>query len=110
MRRGRPVIGYVLVLAALAACSKDGGAGETSDAGPLLDASPDVGDQAPPAFTTAEWTALLSLSPVTLPPPPADVTNAKADDPAAAALGQMLFYTPLFAGPLLDGENDGKVG
>jgi cytochrome c peroxidase len=35
------------------------------------------------------------------------VSNRFADDPAAAAFGQRLFFTPLFAGRLLDGDNDG---
>jgi cytochrome c peroxidase len=56
---------------------------------------------APPARDPA----LVALSPV--PPPPADVSNAWADDPAAARFGQRLFFDPSFAGALLDGDNDG---
>jgi hypothetical protein len=41
-----------------------------------------------------------------LPPPPVGPTNAWADDPAAAALGQALFFTPIFAGRLLSGDNN----
>lgn len=52
--------------------------------------------------------ALAAFSPVPLPPPPADVTNHYADDPAAAALGQKLFYDPSFSGRLLDADNDGS--
>lgn len=44
------------------------------------------------------------------PAPPPDVTNAWADDPAAAAFGQVLFFDPRFAGPLLDDANDGISG
>jgi cytochrome c peroxidase len=61
-----------------------------------------------PVLTPAVLDALRALSPASLPPPPADVTNAHADDPAAAALGQKLFYDPGFSGPLLDTDNDGS--
>jgi len=52
--------------------------------------------------------ALATLSPASLPTPPPDATNAHADDPAAATLGQQLFFATVFAGPLLDGDNDGS--
>lgn len=51
---------------------------------------------------------LAALSPETLPPNPPDLSNRFADDPAAARLGQRLFFDPSFAGPLLDKDNDGK--
>ncbi len=59
---------------------------------------------------TTRPAALAELSPATLPPPPADVTNRYADDAAAAALGQRLFFDPAFSGPLLDSDNDGSPG
>ena len=37
--------------------------------------------------------------------PPADPSNAFADDPAAAALGQSLFFDPRFAGALRSDDN-----
>jgi cytochrome c peroxidase len=46
----------------------------------------------PVAFTDAEVKRFLQHSP--LPPPPANETNAYADDPGAAALGQALFFEP----------------
>ena len=53
--------------------------------------------------------SLLSLSPAsTLPAPPADPSNEVADDPAAAALGQALFFDPGFSGVLLESDNDGQ--
>jgi cytochrome c peroxidase len=52
--------------------------------------------------------ALDALSPDPLPPPPRDVTNSFADDPAAAVFGQALFYDRSFSGPLLDTDNDGS--
>ena len=56
---------------------------------------------------TAEARALLdgfALGPV--PPSP---SNAFADDPAAAALGQQFFFDPRFSGPLAVGD-DGRNG
>jgi cytochrome c peroxidase len=50
-----------------------------------------------------------SLSPETLPAPPADASNRWADDPAAARFGQKLFFDPGFAGPLLDPDNVGDA-
>src|SRR6185436_6090391 len=44
------------------------------------------------------------------PAPPPDATNAYADDPRAAALGQALFFEPRFSGPLLEDDNDGTTG
>jgi cytochrome c peroxidase len=56
-----------------------------------------------------ERALLETLSPETLPPPPNDVSNAYADDQAAALFGQRLFFDPGFSGKLLDGDNDGSV-
>ncbi len=53
--------------------------------------------------------ATLAL-PKSGPLPPADRTNAFADDPRAAALGQKFFFDPRFSGPLLDEANDGTSG
>jgi cytochrome c peroxidase len=62
---------------------------------------------APPALVSPEARAALEkLSPEALPVVPADVSNAFADDPAAAALGQKLFFETRFSGALLDGDND----
>jgi cytochrome c peroxidase len=60
-------------------------------------------------ITAEERSALLALSPDSLPPPASDPTNAHADDPAAAVLGQALFFDPSFSGPLLDADNDGSA-
>jgi cytochrome c peroxidase len=64
-------------------------------------------------FTTSEWAVIETLSP--LPAVPADPTNAVADNPDAAALGQMLFFDTRAAGALTvgsDGSNGapGQVG
>jgi cytochrome c peroxidase len=60
-----------------------------------------------PTFTTAERSALESLSPSTLPAPGPDKSNRFADDSQAAALGQKLFFETAFSGKLLDGDDDG---
>ena len=61
-----------------------------------------------PTHTSQQWAALLGLSPSPLPRSPPDPTNRFADSPAAAALGQRLFYDTSFSGPLLDSDNDGS--
>src|SRR5262245_23353950 len=77
--------------------------------GPAGDA--DVTNPDPAPMVTADERAVLAvLAPASLPPPPRDVTNRVADDPAAAALGQRFFFDPGFSGPLLDGANDGTRG
>jgi cytochrome c peroxidase len=60
-----------------------------------------------PRFTQAELDALGTLAPSVLPPPPEDSSNRWADDPAAQAFGQKLFFETEFSGKLLDGDNDG---
>jgi cytochrome c peroxidase len=59
-----------------------------------LDGAPAPPLSAPPSlvdgrFTKDQWDMIASMALPTAPPP--DPTNAKADDPAAAALGQKLF-------------------
>jgi cytochrome c peroxidase len=60
------------------------------------------------ALTPAERAALATQSP--LPAIPPDPTNRVADDPRAAALGQMLFFDVDLAGPLLVDSERGKAG
>lgn len=43
-------------------------------------------------------------------PPPTDVSNHVADDPAAAALGHKLFFDKRMSGPLLDPDNGVLAG
>jgi len=81
------------------AAGSDGGADADTDA-----------DDPDPVLLPGQWAALQALSPDPLPGPPPDVTNAFADNPAAATFGQTLFYDPSFAGPLLDTDNDGTPG
>jgi cytochrome c peroxidase len=43
-------------------------------------------------------------------PPPADASNRYGDDPAAAVLGQRLFFEKRFSGPLMDPDNGALAG
>ena len=61
-----------------------------STAGPVAAAEPDH------PFSAEELAVIFSLSPP--PPPPPDPTNAVADDPAAAQLGQFLFFERRLSG------------
>lgn len=54
------------------------------------------------AWSDEERTMIVSLSLQSLPPLPPDPSNAVADNPAAAALGEQLFFDTRFSG-------DGKV-
>jgi cytochrome c peroxidase len=65
-------------------------------------------DDPEPSISDEDWQRLRELSPKALPAPPADATNAWADDEAAAQFGQELFFDARFSGALLDGDNDGS--
>jgi cytochrome c peroxidase len=98
-------MGMLFALLAMSGCTAPGA--------PSTELVPDAGsdvDDPEPVFRPGQWAALQALSPDPLPTPPADVTNAFADDAPAAALGQMLFYDPSFSGPLLDADNNGGPG
>ena len=60
-----------------------------------------------PPIDGPAFAALSTLAPPQLPPPGRDVSNRFADDPAAARLGQELFFDRGFSGRLLDADNDG---
>lgn len=90
------VVLVVLVAAALTACREREPSGE-----PARPPSPD-------ALTAGERARLATLSP--LPAVPPDPTNRYADDPRAAALGQMLFFDADLSGPLLEASALGAVG
>src|SRR5262245_57371382 len=60
-------------------------------------------------FSSEEWTTIKTLSP--LPPLPADPTNKYADSPAAALLGQKLFFEPRLSGKIQAGTaQEGQLG
>jgi cytochrome c peroxidase len=86
-------IWYTLPIFALLAC---GHAGESAD----------VAEQPGPPLH-GDGTSKGELAPKVLPAPPLDVSNRYADDAAAAALGQKLFFDAAFSGPLLDLDADG---
>lgn len=60
-------------------------------------------------FTPDEWAKIQTLSP--LPPLPANPTNRYADDPAAAVLGQKLFFDSAYTGAVVRGTvEEGQLG
>src|SRR5262245_50117796 len=61
--------------------------------------SAQAGDKAP--FSAEEWATIKMLSP--LPALPADKTNKYLDSPAAARLGQQLFFEPRLSGAIQAG-------
>jgi len=63
----------------------------------------------PDPVITAEARAALAALRYDDGPPPADPSNRVADDPAARAFGQRLFFDKSFSGRLLEGDNDGSV-
>ena len=113
------IVALIAAMAGSGACSNDDGEGMQASgptdaggrpAGAGTGAPTDSGTATEELVSAEALTALAELSPETLPTPPADASNRYADDPAAAALGQRLFFDPGFAGPLLDEDNNGGVG
>jgi cytochrome c peroxidase len=98
-----------LALLFVAAC---GGVTPSPDRGPSGGAAGEAGaanDDPDPELTGEVMQQLRELSPAELPAPPADASNAWADDAEAARFGQLLFFDTRFSGALLDGDNDGSV-
>ncbi|HXI58973.1 MAG TPA: cytochrome c peroxidase, partial [Polyangia bacterium] len=77
------------------------GGGDGGDGG-----SADV-DPAAPVLSTQTRAAMAALRYDDSPPPP-DPSNRVADDPAARAFGQRLFFETALSGRLLEGDNDGS--
>src|SRR5215831_16233873 len=60
-------------------------------------------------FSAQEWAVVKTLSP--LPALPVDTTNKYRDSPAAALLGQKLFFEPRLSGPIQTGTPaQGQLG
>src|SRR5262245_55945868 len=81
-------------LGALAACGAPSAGTENGEPPPV--------DKQPTDTTPEIAPAIAALSPESWPAAPEDVSNKYADDPAAALLGQRLFFDTSFSGPLLD--------
>ncbi len=98
------------------AAGSSAGQGGTAGSGGTGGATAGTGGQAGAAggtggsggFTDADWALLRELAPQTLPAPVQDVSNRLADDAAAAALGEKLFFDAGFSGKLLDLDDDGS--
>jgi cytochrome c peroxidase len=88
-----------LVIGAAACGGRGGGPPAGDDAG-----APD-----PDPVITAEARAALAALRYDDGPPPADPSNRVADDPAARAFGQRLFFDKSFSGRLLEGDDDGSA-
>jgi cytochrome c peroxidase len=71
--------------------------------------SHDTDGRSSETFTRQEWAILHTLSP--LPGLPADTTDKYRDSPAAALLGQKLFFEPRLSGPIQTGTpQEGQLG
>src|SRR5580698_9661372 len=107
-------LGLVLAVLAALGCSSAPAGDHAGDAsGPPGSGPPsqtDSPDAGAPTFSAQELAVLATLSPSTLPPPPPDPSNAHADDPKAAALGQELFFDTGFSGKLIASADDGGAG
>jgi cytochrome c peroxidase len=84
----------------VASCGKD--QGSAPDSGTIVD-DPD------PVFTSDDRAALAALRYDDRAPPP-DTSNRFAEDAAARAFGQRLFFEKALSGPLIEGDNDGTTG
>lgn len=71
--------------------------------------SPQISNIDSQTFSPAEWAIVNTLSP--LPGLPVDTTNQYRDSPAAALLGQKLFFEPRLSGPIQTGtRQEGQLG
>jgi cytochrome c peroxidase len=93
---------------AMAGAGAGGSSSSAGDGGSAGSELPDPDPDPDPELSEDDWSKLYALAPEPLPAPPADPSNAWADDPAAAELGQKLFFDARFSGSLLDGDNDGS--
>lgn len=100
MARQTPSAGVALALFASACTGAETGEWGRGEGG--------AGGGVPGLFREAEWAIVLQLSPTELPAAPVDISNRYGDDPAAAALGERLFFDKGYSGRLLDIDNDGS--
>jgi len=92
-----------------AGCSGGGAAGGGGGAGGQGGGGGAASDGDPDPTITPEARAALAGLRYDDGPPPADPSNRVADDPAARAFGQRLFFDKSFSGRLLEGDNDGSA-
>ena len=102
-RRGGAVAPLALALALTLVLSVAGCSDASSAAGGPAGST----DDPDPAFTVDARAALAALH-YDDGPPPADPSNQVADNIAARAFGQRLFFETAFSGRLLEGDNDGS--
>ncbi len=106
------ILTSLLSLSLVVACGDSSEApidGPRPDVPPITpDGAPDAAVPTPDDFTAEELALLGTLTP--LGAVPADPTNAFADDPKAAALGQMLFFDKSYSGALIVGDNGTNGG
>ncbi len=115
MRRSTLWFGLFVVSVALAVSFgySDETASDGESARPLADPnlkqSSDSDDRKHEGFSRQEWAIIRTLSP--LPALPVDTTNKYRDSPAAALLGQKLFFEPRLSGPIQVGTSaQGQLG
>lgn len=89
-----------VLLALGTACASSGNGADTAPS-----PADDPNDPAP-TFTDEQRSALSTLR-YDSAPPPADVSNAVADDEAARLFGQRLYFEPALSGALLEPDNIG---
>jgi cytochrome c peroxidase len=97
----KPVLAAILASIGAAACGNGRGASTPCEE-PCVSGTPGM----TPEIKARLATLVLAKDA----PLPADRSNALADDPRAAALGQKFFFDTRFSGPLLDAANDGTSG
>jgi cytochrome c peroxidase len=113
----RAVLWFSLLLASVSLAVVSGYFGKTAAAGENARPSSDSKAKQPSdsddtdheGFSRQEWAIIRTLSP--LPALPVDTTNKYRDSPAAALLGQKLFFEPRLSGPIQAGTPaQGQLG
>jgi cytochrome c peroxidase len=97
---------FGLVFGSVTLAVSSGRTGGVATANEHLRRTPDTDSV---SFSKQEWVVIKTLSP--LPDLPVDTTNEYRDSPAAALLGQELFFEPRLSGPIQAGTPaEGQLG
>jgi cytochrome c peroxidase len=97
---------FGLVFGTVTLAVSSGRTGGAATANEQLRSTPDTDSV---SFSKQEWVVIKTLSP--LPDLPVDTTNEYRDSPAAALLGQELFFEPRLSGPIQAGTPaEGQLG